>query len=31
VLEHIGQIEMTPGVVFEIYTPGGGAYGAPEA
>ncbi len=31
VLEHIGQVEMAPGDVFEIHTPGGGAYGAPEA
>jgi 5-oxoprolinase (ATP-hydrolysing) len=27
-LEHIGQIEMQPGDVFEIHTPGGGGYGA---
>ena len=31
VLDHIGQVEMAPGDVFEIHTPGGGAYGAPEA
>jgi 5-oxoprolinase (ATP-hydrolysing) len=31
VLKHIGQVEMAPGDVFEIHTPGGGAYGAPEA
>jgi len=31
VLGHIGQVEMAPGDVFEIHTPGGGAYGAPEA
>ncbi len=31
VLAHIGQVEMAPGDVFEIHTPGGGAYGAPEA
>ena len=31
VLEHIGQVEMAPGDVFEIHTPGGGAYGTPEA
>jgi 5-oxoprolinase (ATP-hydrolysing) len=26
-LQHIGQAEMQPGDVFEIYTPGGGGYG----
>jgi 5-oxoprolinase (ATP-hydrolysing) len=31
VLKHIGQVEMAPGDVFEIHSPGGGAYGAPEA
>ena len=31
VLKHIGQVEMAPGDVFEIHTPGGGAYGTPEA
>ena len=30
-LGHIGQAEMLPGDVFEIHTPGGGGYGAPEA
>jgi 5-oxoprolinase (ATP-hydrolysing) len=29
-LGHIGQTEMAPGDVFEIHTPGGGGYGAPE-
>ncbi|HWP12557.1 MAG TPA: hydantoinase B/oxoprolinase family protein, partial [Ramlibacter sp.] len=29
-LGHIGQAEMKPGDVFEIHTPGGGGYGAPE-
>ncbi|WP_326544200.1 hydantoinase B/oxoprolinase family protein [Pseudorhodoferax sp.] len=28
---HIGQAEMQAGDVFEIHTPGGGGYGAPEA
>ena len=28
-LKHIGQVEMAPGDVFEIHTPGGGGYGAP--
>ena len=28
VLKHIGQVEMAPGDVFEIYTPGGGGFGA---
>ena len=27
-LGHIGQTEMQPGDVFEIYTPGGGGFGA---
>jgi 5-oxoprolinase (ATP-hydrolysing) len=31
VLAHIGQVEMAPGDVFEIHTPGGGAYGLSEA
>jgi 5-oxoprolinase (ATP-hydrolysing) len=31
VLKHIGQVEMAHDDVFEIHTPGGGAYGAPEA
>jgi 5-oxoprolinase (ATP-hydrolysing) len=31
VLAHIGQAEMQPGDVFEVSTPGGGGYGAPEA
>jgi 5-oxoprolinase (ATP-hydrolysing) len=30
-LGHIGQAEMKAGDVFEIHTPGGGGYGAPEA
>jgi 5-oxoprolinase (ATP-hydrolysing) len=30
-LKHIGQVEMLPGDVFEIHTPGGGGYGAPKA
>jgi 5-oxoprolinase (ATP-hydrolysing) len=30
-LGHIGQAEMQAGDVFEIHTPGGGGYGAPEA
>ncbi|MBV8620187.1 MAG: hydantoinase B/oxoprolinase family protein [Curvibacter sp.] len=29
-LDHIGQVEMQPGDVFVINTPGGGGYGAPE-
>ena len=29
VLSHIGQVEMRPGDVFEIHTPGGGGYGQP--
>ncbi|MEO8755042.1 MAG: hydantoinase B/oxoprolinase family protein, partial [Casimicrobiaceae bacterium] len=28
VLDHIGQTEMRPGDIFEIYTPGGGGFGA---
>ncbi len=28
VLKHIGQVDMAPGDVFEIHTPGGGGYGA---
>jgi 5-oxoprolinase (ATP-hydrolysing) len=31
VLKHIGQVEMAPGDVFEIHTPGGGGYGDPAA
>ncbi len=31
VLKHIGQVEMAPGDVFEIHTPGGGGYGDPGA
>ncbi|MEY2736493.1 MAG: hypothetical protein RLZ58_1902, partial [Pseudomonadota bacterium] len=27
-LAHIGSVEMQPGDVFEIHTPGGGGYGA---
>ena len=30
-LEHIGQVEMAPGDVFVIETPGGGGYGCPAA
>jgi 5-oxoprolinase (ATP-hydrolysing) len=30
-LEHIGQVQMAPGDVFEIHTPGGGGYGLPAA
>jgi 5-oxoprolinase (ATP-hydrolysing) len=26
-LAHIGQVEMQPGDIFEIHTPGGGGYG----
>jgi 5-oxoprolinase (ATP-hydrolysing) len=26
-LGHIGQVEMRPGDIFEIHTPGGGGYG----
>ncbi len=29
-LDHIGQAEMAPGDVFEIHTPGGGGFGAPQ-
>lgn len=29
-LGHIGSVEMAPGDAFEIQTPGGGGYGAPE-
>jgi 5-oxoprolinase (ATP-hydrolysing) len=29
-LGHIGQVEMAPGDVFVIETPGGGGWGAPE-
>ena len=28
-LDHIGQVEMQPGDVFVIETPGGGGYGTP--
>ena len=28
-LEHIGSVEMLPGDIFEIHTPGGGGFGAP--
>jgi 5-oxoprolinase (ATP-hydrolysing) len=31
VLKHIGQVEMAPGDVFEIHTPGGGGFGADTA
>jgi 5-oxoprolinase (ATP-hydrolysing) len=27
-LNHIGQVEMAPGDIFEIHTPGGGGFGA---
>jgi 5-oxoprolinase (ATP-hydrolysing) len=30
-LDHIGQVEMQPGDVFEIVTPGGGGFGRPTA
>jgi len=30
VLKHIGQVEMAPGDVFEIHTPGGGGFGLPQ-
>ena len=30
-LAHIGQVEMQPGDVFEIHTPGGGGFGAKKA
>ena len=26
-LAHIGQVDMLPGDIFEIHTPGGGGYG----
>ncbi|MDO8773755.1 MAG: hydantoinase B/oxoprolinase family protein [Burkholderiaceae bacterium] len=29
-LGHIGQAEMKPGDIFEIHTPGGGGFGAPD-
>jgi 5-oxoprolinase (ATP-hydrolysing) len=29
-LGHIGQAQMNPGDLFEVHTPGGGGYGAPE-
>jgi len=29
-LEHIGSVEMQPGDVFVIETPGGGGFGTPE-
>ena len=29
-LKHIGQVEMAPGDVFEIHTPGGGGFGTPQ-
>ena len=29
-LQHIGQAQMEPGDIFEIHTPGGGGYGAPD-
>ena len=29
-LAHIGQVQMEPGDIFEIHTPGGGGYGKPE-
>ena len=29
VLKHIGQVDMAPGDVFEIHTPGGGGFGKP--
>ncbi|MEY3409975.1 MAG: Acetophenone carboxylase gamma subunit, partial [Pseudomonadota bacterium] len=31
VLKHIGQVQMAPGDVFEIHTPGGGGFGLPQA
>ena len=31
VLKHIGQVEMAPGDVFEIHTPGGGGFGGDTA
>ena len=30
VLKHIGQVDMAPGDVFEIHTPGGGGFGTPS-
>ena len=30
-LGHIGQVQMLPGDVFEVHTPGGGGYGRPTA
>jgi len=30
-LNHIAQVEMQAGDVFEIHTPGGGGFGAPPA
>lgn len=30
-LDHIGQVPMQPGDVFEIQTPGGGGFGTPQA
>ena len=29
-LAHIGQVEMAPGDIFEIHTPGGGGFGTPD-
>ena len=29
-LAHIGQVDMLPGDIFEIHTPGGGGYGQPH-
>lgn len=29
-LDHIGQVQMQPGDVFEIHTPGGGGFGTPR-
>ncbi len=29
-LDHIGQVQMLPGDVFEIHTPGGGGFGTPR-
>jgi 5-oxoprolinase (ATP-hydrolysing) len=29
-LAHIGQVDMLPGDIFEIHTPGGGGYGPPR-
>ena len=28
-LGHIGSVDMQPGDVFEVHTPGGGGFGAP--